>query len=555
MRRPPGPGRRRCATAVLLAVSLLAAPAVAVGTAAPAGAEAPGPYAPPVDGVVADPFRAPANPYAAGNRGLEYRTATGAEVRAAGPGEVTFAGQVGGALHVVVLHGDGLRTSYSFLAGAVVTRGQRVGRGDVVGTSTGSIHFGVRAGERYVDPVLLLAGGPVEVHLVPLADRRPRSVADERRSLHEALRAAGALASSAAGAAGWLVDRSAGAAVAHARRRAELPLTLVRAVAEARRGSDRLAASQRGCTPAGTRPPPRPSGRRIAVLVAGFGSSGGDAEVLDVDTGALGYGAEDVAQLSYRGGRVAGFGALDGVPTSSYGPTDAVGDLQVAAQHLTRLLADVAAAHPGVPVDVIAHSQGGVVARAALEGGPPGQVANLVTLGSPHRGATLATLALQLDLDAERSRLGGALADVSGGAVDPRAPAVAQLAAGSAFLGDPDRGAPPGVRMTSLAASGDLVVPGLSSVVAGATSVLVPLVGPAAHQRLPGSAEVHRELVLALAGAGPTCAPGPALVARAATAAAVGALEQATGTAAGPTVRLVDDLAAATTAAVALAAG
>ncbi|MBV8386955.1 MAG: M23 family metallopeptidase, partial [Acidimicrobiia bacterium] len=42
---------------------------------------------------------------------MDYATAPGTEVRAAADGEVVFAGQVGGTLHVVVLHGDGIRTS------------------------------------------------------------------------------------------------------------------------------------------------------------------------------------------------------------------------------------------------------------------------------------------------------------------------------------------------------------------------------------------------------------------------------------------------------------
>ncbi len=55
----------------------------------------------------------------------------------------------------------------------------------------------------------------------------------------------------------------------------------------------------------------------------------------------------------------------------------------------------VAAAEPGVPIDVIAHSQGGVVARLALEqagatGALPSAVENLVTLGTPAPGRRLA---------------------------------------------------------------------------------------------------------------------------------------------------------------------
>ncbi len=56
-------------------------------------------------------------------------------VTAAAEGVVEFAGQVGGTLHVVVRHPDGLRTSYSFLASIDVVEGQEVVRGTIVGTA------------------------------------------------------------------------------------------------------------------------------------------------------------------------------------------------------------------------------------------------------------------------------------------------------------------------------------------------------------------------------------------------------------------------------------
>ena len=127
-------------------------------------------YAPPVEGVIVDPFRPPAHPGAPGNRGLEYATRPGSTVRAAAAGIVTFAGRVGSGRHVTLAHADGVRTSYSFLAGMAVRTGQSVGAGDVLGTAGASFHFGARIGEAYVDPAVLLGiGGPAR--LVPLARR------------------------------------------------------------------------------------------------------------------------------------------------------------------------------------------------------------------------------------------------------------------------------------------------------------------------------------------------------------------------------------------------
>ena len=127
-------------------------------------------YRAPVEGIVVDPFRPPEHPGAPGNRGLEYATRPGSPVRAAAPGVVTFAGQVGSGRHVTVAHADGVRTSYSFLAGITVRAGQAVGAGVVLGTSGSSFHFGARIGEAYVDPAALL-GIAGRARLVPVGTR------------------------------------------------------------------------------------------------------------------------------------------------------------------------------------------------------------------------------------------------------------------------------------------------------------------------------------------------------------------------------------------------
>src|SRR4051812_9400680 len=72
-------------------------------------------YRLPVEGVVIDPFRPPISPYGPGNRGWEFSVKPGAEVVAPATGVVTFAGQVGGKLNVVIQHDDGVRTTISKL--------------------------------------------------------------------------------------------------------------------------------------------------------------------------------------------------------------------------------------------------------------------------------------------------------------------------------------------------------------------------------------------------------------------------------------------------------
>ena len=157
---------------------------VALCAASPARAGAPAAvtYKPPVDAPVVDPFR-PADPnWTSGNRGLEYATTPGTPVGAAAAGEVVFAGPVGNSVHVVVLHDDGLRTSYSFLQLVAVKRGDKVVQGQTVGTTQDRFHFGVRAGDAYLDPALLF-GGPPQVYLVPDEQRRPLSEAKEREGI------------------------------------------------------------------------------------------------------------------------------------------------------------------------------------------------------------------------------------------------------------------------------------------------------------------------------------------------------------------------------------
>lgn len=153
---------------VLLVVLLLSGPAAA---APPAVAL----WGWPLDGapVVSRPFEQPPTPYAAGHRGVDLVGAAGRPVLAAGAGVVAFAGMVAGRPVVSVSHADGLRTTYEpvqplVAAGQPVARGQPLGQ--LVGGHTGCpvdacLHWGLRRGETYLDPLLLLR--PPQVRLLP----------------------------------------------------------------------------------------------------------------------------------------------------------------------------------------------------------------------------------------------------------------------------------------------------------------------------------------------------------------------------------------------------
>jgi pimeloyl-ACP methyl ester carboxylesterase len=444
--------------------------------------------------------------YGPGNRGLLFATAPGSFVRAAGSGQVVFAGQVGGTLHVTILHPDGLRTSYSFLAEIVVAKGQLVDRGQVIAVAGATMHFGVRdrAG-RYLDPALLLEGAEIAVVLVPGGD-------DGAAGLDGATSVAGP---SAAGESDEL--RGVVAAVARQRfgpaellvlRRLGAALDSLPVGVQGPAVSGRLltamvewSATRDRCRQPDAGPFGAPTERRIAVLVGGLGSSSDNAAVRDVDTASLGYAPDDVLMFSYRGGR-----ASD-VP---YGPADTLQDLNTSADRLAQLLAETAAAHPGVPIDVIAHSQGGVVARLAVErayaaGHLPNELATVVTLGSPHRGAPLAGAASALATRPEAREILRPLMAVAGVDIDPTAPSVAQLAPGSPLLRRQDLRVPERVSLVSIAARGDLVVPAPRSRFAGQPPRVVPLAGPAAHDRLPGDDRTTIEIRAGIAGLPPRC--------------------------------------------------
>ena len=123
--------------------------------------------------VVTRPFAPPPTPYAAGHRGVDLAGAPGQQVLAAGAGVVAFAGMVAGRPVVSVQHADGLRTTYEPVQ-LQVAAGQTVARGSPLGTLLvghpdcaveACLHWGLRRGETYLDPLSLLR--PPRVRLLP----------------------------------------------------------------------------------------------------------------------------------------------------------------------------------------------------------------------------------------------------------------------------------------------------------------------------------------------------------------------------------------------------
>jgi murein DD-endopeptidase MepM/ murein hydrolase activator NlpD len=119
-------------------------------------------------------FDPPPEPWLAGHRGVDLAASPGSAVLAAGPGTVVFAGRVAGRGVVSVDHANGLRTTYepvepAVRAGDAVIPGQTLGSlsaGHPGCPAAACLHWGLRRGAAYLDPLALLGLG--RVRLLPL---------------------------------------------------------------------------------------------------------------------------------------------------------------------------------------------------------------------------------------------------------------------------------------------------------------------------------------------------------------------------------------------------
>ena len=244
---------------------------------------------------------------------------------------MSFAGSVAGGLHVVVAHAGALRTSYSYLASVRVRRGDRVAAGEPLGTAGGVgvghngsvVHFGLRSGSTYLDPMALFRAVNLAaiVHLAPTGSPPvPADSSSERRGLLAGL---GRDISSVGHAVVVGLD-SAGHIVAGAARAAagavasQLPLEAATLSA----GAEWLAQRDH-CDPHA--PPANGeggSGHRVMV-VAGIDSTlTGSKSSLSLPTSALGYHPDEVTYFSYSGSG------------GDYAPADTEGSIVLAARRL-----------------------------------------------------------------------------------------------------------------------------------------------------------------------------------------------------------------------------
>lgn len=455
MVRATGAGPDGRDLALMRRIALVAA---IVGWSLPGPAAIASPWLiPPVDGPVARSFEAPDARWGPGHRGIDYPAAPGTVIRAVASGTVSFAGAVAGHHAVSIDHGGGLTSTYSQLSSVLVGPGDIVDEGHWIGR-VGSSHPGANGG---LHLGLKLDGRYVD----PLGYLGPVD------------------ASSAIHLAPLVPDDSHSAALAGSPCRELQPA-----------GDD-----------------PVPPNRNIAVEVAGIGSKtlgGASAALYEAGEGLLGYPSARIYRFSYRG--------LRGDDLHEpYARTDTFGDIAEAAVRLRELLRAVAARHPGVDVDLIAHSQGGIVARTYLElvadAWDPGlpRIAHLVTFSTPHGGAPIAAGVPVLSGGSIGRALLGAASKWSrgGGPVpDPYSTAVAQLAPGSALMRRlAAEGVMYGTRVLTLAIPNDVVVPADRARWGQYPGVVVPPAGLNGHDAVVTSPIARAAAHAFLRDAPPAC--------------------------------------------------
>ena len=463
---------------------------------------------PPTSAEVLDPFRPPDGPYGPGNRGIEYDTAVGDPIAVAGSGTVVFAGPVAGALHLTVDHGGGLKSSYSFVRVLLVERGDTVETGEHVAVAGQGFHFGTRVDGVYVDPAMLFGVRVIEVELVdgshPERTQQFDDLVERSERLHfldmGGARSTGSgLLSTAlrAGLSALGIDAS------------DLVDYIDPAVVRATLGDFIEPLADRDCSPSSVVVSP-PAERRIALVVDGLNSSSAQAGTMStLDLADHGYVTSDVLRFSYAGGIVpsADRGWSLALEASHYDGPDTFVGVALMAESLSQLLAEIAVSQPGVPIDIYAHSLGGLVTRLSL-----GEIDShaisigvAITFASPHQGTPSADI---VDAVGKRNLGPGALgvAGLVGADGFFDAPVIDDLSTDGYAAQFADVAFPEGIHAVTIGARSDVVVPANTAWAPGANHVVLDGGSPfTAHSDVVGLDAASREVALALASAPPAC--------------------------------------------------
>ena len=198
----------------------------------------------------------------------------------------------------------------------------------------------------------------------------------------------------------------------------------------------------------------RPTGNRL-MYVSGIGSSSASAREFDAATRALGYDLDRRLHFSYD-------------PDSpDYDADDTFQGLDRATEAFDRQMRAAKAEDPHAAIDIIAHSLGGAVAmhwlKTRYNPNDPAypRVANVVTLGSPLRGAPASDVDRVADAcPAVESAIRGTAAAVDFRIPPDGARSVGDLRTDSAHIERiANRPVPQGVHVDAIAARYDYVVP------------------------------------------------------------------------------------------------
>lgn len=121
-------------------------------------------------------FDPPARPWLSGHRGVDLEASqVGAPLVSPAAGTVSFVGIVVDRPVITIDHGNGLRSSFEPVA-SFLTAGSAVGKGDVLGhveaghcgPAPPCLHWGVRRGEDYVNPLAFVMDLRPSVLLQPI---------------------------------------------------------------------------------------------------------------------------------------------------------------------------------------------------------------------------------------------------------------------------------------------------------------------------------------------------------------------------------------------------
>lgn len=124
-------------------------------------------------------FDPPDKPWLSGHRGVDLKSSSdGGPVTAPESGTVSFVGVVVDRPVITVDHGNGLRSSFEPVA-STLAKGDAVAKGQLLGTllaghcgPTPCVHWGVRRGDEYVNPLEFVLDLRPSV-LLPLDGRPP----------------------------------------------------------------------------------------------------------------------------------------------------------------------------------------------------------------------------------------------------------------------------------------------------------------------------------------------------------------------------------------------